>query len=97
MIRPANSRTPTYGIDNPTTKDTKSTKMEFEDLSNRLIGCAIEVYRHLGPGLFESAYEQCLAHELCRNRIAFQRLHPLPVVGGYEVQALARVLCALCG
>ncbi len=35
--------------------------MEFDELSNRVIGCAIEVHRHLGPGLFESAYEQCLA------------------------------------
>jgi GxxExxY protein len=46
--------------------------MEFDDLSNRVIGCAIEVHRHLGPGLLESTYEQCLAHELSRNNIAFQ-------------------------
>ena len=54
-----------------TTKDTKSTKMEFDELSNRVIGCAIEVHRHLRPGLLESTYEQCLAHELRRNSIAF--------------------------
>ena len=53
--------------------------MEFDDLSNRVIGCAIEVHRHLGPGLLESTYEQCLAHELTRNGIAFQLQHPLPV------------------
>ena len=41
-----------------TTKDAKSAKMEFGDLSNRVIGCAIEVHRHLGPGLLESTYEQ---------------------------------------
>ncbi|MFN8705825.1 MAG: GxxExxY protein [Planctomyces sp.] len=46
--------------------------MEFDDVSNRVIGCAIEVHRNLGPGLLESAYEQCLAHELPLNRIAFQ-------------------------
>ena len=46
--------------------------MEFDDLSNRVIGCAIEVHRQLGPGLLESAYEQCLAHEWSRNNIAFQ-------------------------
>ena len=40
-----------------TTKDTKSTKMEFDELSNRVIGRAIEVHRHLGPGLLESAYD----------------------------------------
>ena len=53
--------------------------MEFDDLSTRVIGCAIEVHRHLGPGLLESAYEQCLAHELNRNGIAFQLQHPQPV------------------
>ena len=46
---------------------------------NRVIGCAIEVHRQLGPGLLESAYEQCLAHELKRNGIAFQLQHPQPV------------------
>jgi len=45
--------------------------MEFDELSNRVIGCAIEVHRFLGPGLLESAYEQCLAYELNRNGIAF--------------------------
>ena len=46
--------------------------MEFDDLSNRVIGCAIEVHRQLGPGLLKSAYEQCLAHELSCNYIALQ-------------------------
>ena len=53
--------------------------MEFDDLSNRVIGCAIEVHRTLGPGLLESTYEQCLAHELTRNGIAFRLQHPQPV------------------
>jgi GxxExxY protein len=53
--------------------------MEFSDLSNRVIGCAIEVHRILGPGLLESTYEQCLAHELRLNAIAFHLQHPLPV------------------
>jgi GxxExxY protein len=43
--------------------------MEFDELSNRVIGCAIEVHRRLGPGLLESAYEQCLAFELNRAGI----------------------------
>ena len=53
--------------------------MEFDDLSGRVIGCAIEVLRHLGLGLLESAYEQCLAYELSRNRIAFQLQLSQPV------------------
>ena len=53
--------------------------MEFDDLSNRVIGCAIEVHREMGPGLLESTYEQCLAHELRRNGIPFQLQYPQPV------------------
>lgn len=53
--------------------------MEFDALSNQVIGCAIEVHRELGPGLLESTYEQCLAHELMQNGIACQLQHPLPV------------------
>ncbi len=39
-------------------------KVNFEPLSHKVIGCALEVYSNLGPGLLESTYEQCLAHEL---------------------------------
>ena len=53
--------------------------MEFDEISSRVIGCAIEVHRHLGSGLLESAYEQCLAYELNRNGIAFQLQLGLPV------------------
>jgi len=53
--------------------------MEFDNLSNRVIGCAIEVHRELGPGLLESTYEQCLAHELRRNGVPFQLQYPQPV------------------
>ena len=53
--------------------------MEFDDLSNKVIGCAIEVHRHLGPGLLESTYEQCLAHELAESGIPFTLQHELPV------------------
>ena len=51
-------------------------RMEFDELSNRVIGCAIMVHRELDPGLLEStSCEQCLAHGLKRNGIAF-RLQP---------------------
>jgi len=46
--------------------------MEFDALSNKVIGCALEVHKHLGPGLLESAYEQCLANELSINDIPFR-------------------------
>ncbi|XXX57341.1 GxxExxY protein [Sorangium sp. So ce124] len=49
------------------------------DLSERVIGACIEVHRHLGPGLLESAYEQCLCHELSLMGLSFARQRPLPV------------------
>jgi GxxExxY protein len=53
--------------------------MEFDELSRRVIGCAIEVHRQLGPGLLESTYRQCLACELSLAGISFQMELPLPV------------------
>jgi len=53
--------------------------MERDPLTGRVIGCAIEVHRCLGPGLLESTYEQCLARELDLQGIAFQLQLPLPV------------------
>ena len=50
--------------------------MEFDELSKRVIGCAIEVHRELVPGLLESTYEQCLAHELTLKGMAFNLQHP---------------------
>ena len=54
--------------------------MQEDALSKEIIGVAIEVHRHLGPGLLESAYEECLAYELFQHGIAFGRQKPLPVV-----------------
>ena len=53
--------------------------MEFDNVSNRVIGCAIEVHRILGPGLLESTYEQCLARELNLAGVGFKLQWPLPV------------------
>ena len=50
------------------------------DLTERVIGLAIEVHRHLGPGLLESAYEECLSFELGLAGIGYRRQVPLPVV-----------------
>jgi GxxExxY protein len=53
--------------------------MEFDELSQRVIGLAIEVHRELGPGLLESAYEECLAYEFSQAGISFKRQVPQPV------------------
>ena len=50
-----------------------------EELSHRVIGAAIEVHREMGPGLLESAYEDCLCHELSLRGIRFQRQLEMPV------------------
>ena len=49
-------------------------------LTYSIIGAAIEVHRLLGPGLLESAYEECLCHELHLRGIPFERQKPIPVV-----------------
>jgi GxxExxY protein len=56
-------------------------------LTARVIGCAIEVHRHLGPGLLESTYCECLAWELRSAGLDFQRQVQVPVV--YKGKALA--------
>jgi GxxExxY protein len=52
----------------------------FVDGSDQIIGACIEVHRHLGPGLIESAYEHCLARELSLRGFRFERQRPVPVV-----------------
>jgi GxxExxY protein len=54
-------------------------KLLHEELTEKIIGAAIEVHRALGPGLLESAYEECLCRELDLRRLKFQRQVPLPV------------------
>jgi len=50
-----------------------------EELTEQIIGSAIEVHRELGPGLLESAYEECFCHELHLRSLKFQRQVSLPV------------------
>lgn len=54
--------------------------MLHEALTNEIIGAGIEVHRHLGPGLLESAYSECLCRELDLRGIKFNREVPLPVI-----------------
>jgi len=50
-----------------------------EDLTQAIIGAAIEVHRVLGPGLLESLYEECLCHELALRKIPCRRQVELPI------------------
>ncbi len=52
----------------------------FDELSQEILSGAIEVHRHLGPGLLRSAYEECLCHELAERKIPFTRRHLIPLV-----------------
>ncbi len=54
--------------------------MTDKQLTYEIIGAAIEVHRQLGPGLLESAYEECLCRELAIRNIPFERQKPLPLV-----------------
>jgi len=54
--------------------------MEFDTLSKEIIGCALEVHKILGPGLLESAYEECLMYELLKIGMDVDRQKPVPVI-----------------
>ena len=54
--------------------------MDFDPFSRDIIGCAIEVHRLLGPGLLESAYEECLLYELRNKTLNVERQKPVPVI-----------------
>src|SRR5262245_22044818 len=65
------------------------------NLTRAVIGCAIEVHRQLGPGLLESAYATCLAHELTTHEIAFRPQVMVPIMykgnavdGGYRADVI---------
>jgi len=58
---------------------TEATEKSVNGLTEKIIGAAIEVHRELGPGLLESAYEECLAHELTLRRVPFKRQQSLPI------------------
>jgi GxxExxY protein len=54
--------------------------MELNEITKAIIGCAIEVHRNLGPGLLESAYEECLIFELLKKGLEIEKQKPVPVV-----------------
>lgn len=54
--------------------------MEINQITEKIIGCAIEVHKYLGPGLLESAYEECLVFELQNAGLNVERQKPVPVI-----------------
>lgn len=54
--------------------------MKINELTEQIIGAAITVHRRLGPGLLESAYEACLAHELEKLGLYIERQKPVPLI-----------------
>jgi len=58
----------------------RDTEAQRFSLTEKIIGAAIEVHRTLGPGLLESAYEECLSYELLQEGLIIKRQVPLPVI-----------------
>jgi GxxExxY protein len=58
----------------------RDTEAQRDSISEIVIGAAIEVHRHLGAGLLESAYEECLCYELAQKQISFQRQLAMPII-----------------
>jgi GxxExxY protein len=54
--------------------------MDLNRLSSKIINVAIEVHKELGPGLLESAYEECMCHEFRLREISFERQKTLPII-----------------
>ena len=55
-------------------------KDKYSELTSKIINCAIEVHKALGPGLLESAYEECLAYELRNAGLKVERQKPVSVI-----------------
>ena len=54
--------------------------MDENQLANKIIGCAIEVHKQLGPGLLESAYQECLFYKLTKEGLSVKKQKPMPLV-----------------
>jgi GxxExxY protein len=68
------------------------TQKYLDELTYRIIGCAIEVHKYLGPGLLESVYDRCFAKELLLKGIAFKTQVWLPIeYKGLQLEAELRL------
>lgn len=54
--------------------------LKYQELTHKIIGCAMEVHKLLGPGLLESAYEECLVYELINAGLLIERQKVVPVI-----------------
>ncbi|MBY0433292.1 MAG: GxxExxY protein [Cyclobacteriaceae bacterium] len=54
--------------------------MTENEISEKIIGCAIQVHKELGPGLLESSYEECLYYEITQSGLLVEKQKPLPLV-----------------
>lgn len=54
--------------------------MTENEITEIIIGCSIKIHKNLGPGLLESAYEECLDYELKKTGITIERQKPLPLI-----------------
>lgn len=54
--------------------------MTENEITEVIIGCAIKVHKELGPGLLESAYEECLCYELRKTSLEIERQKPIPLI-----------------
>lgn len=54
--------------------------MTENEIAHRIIGCAIEVHKSLGPGLLESAYQECLFYALTKNGLIVEKEKPMPLI-----------------
>jgi GxxExxY protein len=59
--------------------NTEAERRSLNELSGKVLGLCIEIHRELGPGLLESAYEECLAYEFSKAGLRFERQRALPV------------------
>ena len=80
-------------------REKKYNIMNINEITEKIIGCAIEVHRELGPGLLESAYEECLIYELRKAGLNAERQVPVPIVYkeikleyGYRIDILVEKL-----
>lgn len=69
----------------------RNTRKQIDELSYQIIGAAIDVHKHIGPGMLESVYQTCLEIELTTRGLSFQQELEIPIeYKGHQVQGLFR-------